>query len=103
LGSLQLYSLLINNSAKNSYINLGINTFLTTEPFPKITHKDKYANNILTIKALPREWSVWDVIEIKGPLTFKEFRNYILDEYSVIVERITIEYKNHLQLADHDV
>ena len=55
------------------------------------------------MKVLPREWSVWDKIEINGPLTFKEFIKYILEEFSVKVERITIEYKILLQFTDDNM
>jgi hypothetical protein len=92
---MQIYSLLLNNytNARNSYINLGINTYLFTEPFPKII----YDNNLNKSLA---SWSVWDSIEINGPLTFKELLNYLFDNYSLKIEKIIVEYKKIIKLDE---
>jgi len=92
---MQIYSLLLNNytNARNSYINLGINTYLFTEPFPKINYKNKLIKNLEC-------WSVWDSIEINGPLTFKELLNYIFENYSVKLEKIIVEYKNLINIDE---
>jgi ubiquitin-activating enzyme E1 len=81
IASMQIYSFLQdykNNIShlRNSFINLGIGLILLTEPFNLTKTK---TNNL----------SIWDKLEILGPLTIKEFINYFIKNYDMKINHIT--------------
>ena len=94
LVSLQLYTLLQTNDIsfmRNAFINLAVSLFVLTEPAPKIEHKDKEFDQLLLgpVKAIPPKWTVWDKIEVDGPLTLRQLIDYLKKTYGVDVNIIT--------------
>jgi len=74
LVSLNIYTLLFTNDIafmRNAFMNLAVSLF--TEPGEKLPHKDKTNDQILLglVKAIPPNWTVWDRIDINGPMTIK--------------------------------
>ncbi|CAI2374261.1 unnamed protein product [Moneuplotes crassus] len=64
---------------RNTYLNTGIGTYLQNEPGePKKTVDVEEDPIMLTaVKACPPNWTIWDTIEIEGPLTVKNFNKEI--------------------------
>ena len=92
--SLQLYTLYQTQKIdylRNCYMNLGINSILMSEPQEVIKMKDKDYDPILltAVKAVPENWTVWDKIVIKGPMTCQQLIDYIQEKYNVEVSIIT--------------
>ena len=44
-------------------------------------------------KAIPNGWTVWDIIDIKGPMTCKHFVEYFKKEYDVKITTISANNK----------
>lgn len=92
--SLQLYTLYQTNKIdylRNCYLNLGINSILMSEPQEVIKMKDKDYDPILltAVKAIPPNWTVWDKIVVKGPMTCQQLIDYVQEKYKVEVSIIT--------------
>jgi hypothetical protein len=89
---MQLYSLIQNGnnilSFRNAFINLAISLYLITEPFPKKANKDKVVSGGISSKVIPDGWSVWDRINIKGPMTVLQFCVYMTENYKVKITGI---------------
>lgn len=70
---------------KNSFMNLALPVWLFSEPQPPIKAKDKDYDPILMgpVKAIPPGFSCWDKLELKGPMTVKQLRDYFMEKYSV--------------------
>ena len=47
---------------------------------------------------LPKGWIVWDVINIKEPMTCQEFIDYFKKEYNVNIQAIALNFKSIIQL-----
>jgi hypothetical protein len=96
MSALQLYSLVQQRDNilqfKNAFINLGLPLFLITESFPKKVNKDSVMYGNIVQKAIPDGWSVWDMIEINGPLTIDQFIIYFKDKYNITI----------LSIKDHE-
>jgi ubiquitin-activating enzyme E1 len=93
LVALQIYTLLQTNKIdfmRNVFMNLAVNLFVLTEPSEKVVQKDKDYDPFLLgpVKAIPEKWSIWDKLVIDGPITVKEFINYLKDKYKVDVSII---------------
>ena len=87
--SLQIYTILQTDDIKymkNIGLNLGTSWFSISHPEEVNIIKDYVDNNIIKIKAIPSHYTVWDNIEIKGPLTVKEFFEYFKNKYNVEIE-----------------
>lgn len=41
--------------------------------------------------AIPPNWTTWDKIEVKGPLTLKQFIEFFKDKYKVNISSMTYE------------
>lgn len=56
---------------KNCFINLALPLWLFSEPLPPTQTKDKEMDPILLSKtqAIPPNWTTWDKLMVKGPLT----------------------------------
>ena len=92
--SLQLYTLYQTNKIdylRNCYLNLGINSILMSEPQEVIKMKDKDYDPILltAVKAIPPNWTVWDKIVVKGPMTCQQLIDFVQEKYNVEVSIIT--------------
>jgi ubiquitin-activating enzyme E1 len=76
---------------RGAYLNLAVSLFVLTEPGEKIHIKDKAFDQILLgpVKAIPPNWTVWDRIDIKGPLTLGEFIKHMQTTYNVDTSIIT--------------
>lgn len=44
---------------------------------------------LLPVKAIPPNWTIWDTIELKGPLTVSGFLKEFLKKYKVNINMIT--------------
>ena len=100
LVSLQIYTLLQTNKIdfmRSAFINLAVSLIVLTEPGEKMLIKDKDYDPILLgpVKAIPPNWTVWDRIDIKGPMTMREFialmkKNYNVDTSIVTSKGVTL-------------
>ena len=95
--SLQIYTILQTDDIKymkSIGLNLGTSWFSISCPEEVNIIKDYIdENNIIKIKAIPDHYTVWDNIEIKGPLTIKEFFEYFKNTYNVEIECLNYENK----------
>jgi ubiquitin-activating enzyme E1 len=75
---------------RNTYFNLAIGMFLQNEPSPPRKNKDLDMDPVMMmpVKAIPPNWTIWDIIEMKGPLTIKEFSDNIKKKYNVKINMI---------------
>jgi len=102
LVSLQIYTLFQTKNItfmRNAFINLAVSLFVLTEPGEKIFVQDKDYDQILLgpVKAIPPKWTVWDRIEVNGPMTVRQFFEYIKKTYSADVSIITTRGINIIQ------
>ena len=65
---------------RHYHINLGLNGYNFTYLSKKILHNEE--NDI------PLNWTSWDSIDLYGPLTIKQFYNYIEEKYNVKISSI---------------
>lgn len=77
---------------RNTFVNLGVSLFVFTEPSPAkktedLEHDPLMMNN--PTKAIPSGFTIWDTIEIKGPLTVQNMIDLIKDTYNVNVSLIS--------------
>ena len=83
--SLQIYSLLQTNDIKyfsNLSFELAKNYYSISYPEEVNKSKDiEPTSNKLGIKNIPSEFTIWDNIEIKGPLNVKDFIDLIENKY----------------------
>ena len=90
---LQIYTLLQTdnlNYFRNSSFNLAKNEYDLFKPEEKRYIKDApKTQNSLEKKVIPREYTIWDKLDIYGPnLTMKSFIDYFKNTYNVDVEYI---------------
>ena len=80
---------------KNCYFNTSFNIYQINNPPDVIHMKDKEYDVIFCgpIKAVPSGWTVWDIIDIKGPMTCQNFVEYFLKEYEVKITSISSNSK----------
>lgn len=76
---------------RNTFLNLAISLFVQTEPGEPKKNKDVDMDPVMLmpIKAVPPDWTIWDTIDLKGPLTVTEFMGEFLKKYKVKVSMIT--------------
>ena len=95
---MQLFTLIITKDislVKNCYFETSFNLFQINNP-PDVIHvKDNEYNIIFDgpTKAIPNGWTVWDIIDIKGPMTCKHFVEYFKKEYDVKITTISANNK----------
>ena len=72
-------------------MNLALSLFVQNEPGEPKKTKDVEMDPIMLmpVKAIPKDWTIWDIIEIKGPLTIDEFCSKIKKKYDVEVNIVT--------------
>ncbi len=95
---MQLFTLLNSDNidlVKNCYFNTSFNLYQINNPSDVIHMKDEEYNIIFDgpTKAVPKGWTVWDIIEIKGPMTCLEFVDYFKKEYEVKISSISSNSK----------
>ena len=85
---------------RNYYIDLGKNNYT----FSYLPEKIIKSNNILTNKEI-KEWSVWDSIIIKGPLSIDEFIKEFKDKYNIHILAIfsgkSMIYNNNKEIKEN--
>ena len=81
-----------NELFKNSFMNLALPLWVFSDPLPPIENEDKAYDEILLgpVKAIPPKFTIWDKIEVKGPLTIKEFRAFFESTYGVTLSMISV-------------
>ena len=88
--SMQLYTLLQTHEIKylrNLFFNLGNNYYLFSEPSPPILIEDKTDKEEGgPIKAIPKSFTIWDKLEIKGSKTVKQFFDEMLEKYGIEID-----------------
>jgi ubiquitin-activating enzyme E1 len=99
---LQIYTLLQTNDVtylRGAFINLAVSLYVLTEPQEVIKTKDKEYDNFLLgpVKAVPKDFTVWDKMILNGSHTFKEFIDYFMKEYGIEVQIITCTGVNLIQ------
>ena len=85
---------------KNISFNSSNNIYQFINPSEVNHMKDQEYNPLLdgpTI-AVPKGWTVWDIIHIKGPMTCQEFIDYFQKEYNVNILGIASNFKSIIQL-----
>ena len=100
---LQLYTLLHTDNIsfiRNCYLDLSSGLIQKFKPLNAIKKKDKEFDEIMLgpIKAIPPGWTVWDHIEIKGPMKCEQFIKYFKEKYKVDIMSISCESNSIIQV-----
>lgn len=99
----QIYTLLYSNDInllKEIRFNIATNSYFISYPQPVIEKKNFQGRNNI-ILAIPEKWKCWDHIEIQGPMTIKEFFNYVKKNYNITVRGLfTYEKKSLIKNKD---
>ena len=76
---------------RNTFLNLAINLYVQTEPAEAKKMEDVEMDPIMfcPVKAIPPDWTIWDTIELKGPLTVNDFMEEFKEKYKVRIQMIT--------------
>ena len=92
---------------KNAFINIALPFWLFSEPQAPMKNKDQALDKILQMptKAIPPNWTTWDIIEIQGPITFGQLEEQYKQKYGVVVNMVSYEnlslyvafQKNHVK------
>ena len=88
--STQIYTLLYNNNINNLKeisINLSVNAYFISKPQKVYQNIDFQGRNKMII-VIPPKFTIWDHINIKGPIKIIDFINFIKEKYNVIVKGI---------------
>ena len=85
---------------KNSYLDTSINYYQINNPSEVIHMEDQDYNPLVDgpAVAIPKGWTVWDIINIKGPMTCQEFIDYFTKEYNIKILAISSNFKSIIQL-----
>ena len=100
---LQLFTLTISNDidlVKNCLFDSSNNFYQINNPSDVIHMEDEEYNYLLdgpTI-AVPTGWTVWDIIEIQGPMTCQEFIDNFKRKYNIKISAISSNYKSIIQM-----
>ena len=90
--SSQIFSLLMNkiqnlDNFTEIQMDLGTSFFSYHTPFPKKL-ENTYEKNKKKYIAIPNGFSIWDSINIDGPMTLNKFIEYFLNEYKINIRGI---------------
>lgn len=68
---------------KNSFMNLALPLWLFSDPEPPKQNKDCAYDPIMRgpVKAIPPNFTKWDKIDLKGPMTFKDIIHHFKQKY----------------------
>jgi ubiquitin-activating enzyme E1 len=96
---MQIFTLLNSDDTslvKNCFFNTAFNFYQINNPSDVIHMEDKEYDIIFDgpLKAIPQGWTVWDIINIKGPMTCQNFIDYLLKEYEVKITSISSNSKS---------
>ena len=85
---------------KNCNFNTAINFYQINSPSEVIHIEDEEYNPLLDGPsiAVPPNWTVWDIINIKGPLTCQQFIDYMKKNYNVNIKGIISNFKPLIQM-----
>ena len=85
---------------KNCYLDTSINNYQIDNPSDVIHMEDQDYNPLVDgpAIAIPKGWTVWDIINIKGPMTCQEFIDFFKKEYNVKILGISSNFKSIIQL-----
>ena len=86
--SSQIYTLLQTNDinvVKDIRFNIATNTYFILNPL-EVSRKTDIQGRKGLIIAVPKDYTCWNHIEIKGPKTIKEFFEYVKEKYKVDVK-----------------
>ena len=85
---------------KNCNFNTAINFYQINNPSEVIHIEDEEYNPLLDGPsiAVPPKWTVWDIINIKGPLTCQQFIDYMKKNYNVNIKGIISNFKPLIQM-----
>jgi ubiquitin-activating enzyme E1 len=100
---LQLLTLLNSHDislVKNCYFNTTFNIYQINNPSNVIHTEDQEYNPLMDGPsiAIPKGWTVWDIINLKGSMTCQEFVEYFKKEYNVNILGIACNMKSIIQL-----
>ena len=100
---MQLLTLLTTDNIfllKNCYLDTSINNYQINFPSDVIHMEDQDYNALVDgpAIAIPKGWTVWDIINIKGPMTCQEFIEFFKKEYNVKILAISSNFKSIIQL-----
>ena len=100
---LQLLTLLNSDDislVKNCFFNTAFNIYQINNP-SDVIHMDYQEYNPLMDGPsipVPKGWTVWDIINIKGPMTCQEFVDYFKRVYNVNILGIASNFKSIIQM-----
>ena len=79
------------DSYKNGFINLALPLFVFSEPIQSNQTKSKEWDPILMgkVKAIPEGYTIYDKINIDGPLTFAQFFEEMKKRYNIEVTLVS--------------
>jgi len=100
---LQLLTLLNSEDislVKNCYFDSATNLYQFNNPSDVIHMEDQEYNPLIDGPsiAVPKGWTVWDIINIKGPMTCQEFIEYFKNKYDVNILGIASNFQSIIQL-----
>ncbi|KAL4459504.1 hypothetical protein ABPG74_018117 [Tetrahymena malaccensis] len=83
------------SAMRNSFMNLALPLWVFCDPVEPFKNNDtEYDLEYLgPVKAIPKGFTKWDFIFINGPMRVSEFRDYFLEHYDVIINKIYYENK----------
>ena len=76
---------------KNGFVNLALPLFVFTEPSEPNKVKSKEYDPIMMgpVKAMPENHTIWDKLDVKGPLTIAAFIDHFKEVHQAEVSMIT--------------
>ena len=100
---LQLLTLLNSDDislVKNCFFNTALNLYQINNPSDVLHMEDQEYNPLVDGPsiAVPKGWTVWDIINIKGPMTCQEFVDHFKKEYNVKILGIACNFKSIIQM-----
>ena len=85
---------------KNCFFNTALNQYIINNLFDAIRMKNHEYNPLIDGLSIevPKGWTAWDIINIKGPMTCQEFVDYFDKEYNVKILGIACNFKSIIQM-----